>query len=88
MSDVFDDGSVGRTPEEEAARKSFSSRVGHVTRRVRRDERLKGKLLEFALDLVGDDVVAEKLRNGVPLNGYEKHILVDVVLLHARLGGP
>lgn len=47
-----DDGSVGRalTDEERAARKSFSARYGHITRRLTRYQPLKGKTLEFALE--------------------------------------
>jgi hypothetical protein len=86
---AFDDGMFPeRSPEEKAARKSFSTRIGHVKRRVMRDERLKGVMLEFALSLIGDDAVANKLKHGTTLTDYEKHLLVDVWLLHARLGGP
>jgi hypothetical protein len=76
------------SPEERAARKSFSTRIGHVKRRVMRDERLKGEMLEFALIFIGDEVVANKLKEGTKLTDYEKHLLVDVWLLHARLAGP
>ena len=51
--------------------------------------------LGLALDLVGDggsgdkltDGIANKLIAGKPLDDYELHIMVDVLLLHARLGG-
>lgn len=83
------------TPDEVAARKRNSARCGHVKRRLLRDEPLKGKLLEFALDVLGDGnfagenelSTAEKIRTGQKLNDYEAHIMVDVLLLHTRLAG-
>ncbi|EGP07340.1 hypothetical protein CSIRO_3072 [Bradyrhizobiaceae bacterium SG-6C] len=42
----------------------------------------------MALDIVGDDAVADKLKSGAKLNEYEKHLIVDVWALHAQLGGP
>jgi hypothetical protein len=70
---------------------------GHVKRRLLRDEPLTGKLLEFALSIVsgengtatGNDLldgIAAKLKAGQQLNDYERHIMVDVLLLHIRLG--
>ena len=78
MSDVFEDGSVGRTPEGKAARRSFSARYGHITRRLTRNQPLTGKLLEFALDIFADGTIREKLKNGEPLTEYELHVLLDV----------
>jgi hypothetical protein len=75
-----------RTPEEKAARKRFAAQCGHVSRRLYRDERLTGDLLELAVSAAFEDVTKEKLRNGEPLNDYEKHLIVDVALLHMRLG--
>lgn len=87
-SRVFNEGAFPLlAPDENAARKAYSTRVGHVKRRVLNDERLKGDLLKLALEFVGDDVVAEKLKTGAKLDDYEKHIIVDVWALHARLGG-
>jgi hypothetical protein len=74
-----------RTPEEKAERKKFATLCGHVTRRLKNNERLRGNVLECALNAVADDSTAEKLRKGVPLDDYEKHLIVDVVLLHMRL---
>lgn len=74
-----------------------SARCGHVKRRLARREPLTGLLLQFALDAIGDGVrepgdelfdgMAEKLRAGTPLDEYELHIMLDVVLLHIRLAG-
>ena len=72
--------------------KSISAMCGHVKRRLNQNEPLEGKVLEFALDIVGetdDDFlngIAEKLKAGEKLDGYEHHIMVDVILLHVRLG--
>ena len=73
--------------------RSMSARLGHVKRRLLRDEPLTGDLLELALDVVGDgysgsaqiDEIANKLMSGQKLGAYELHLLVDVFLLHARL---
>jgi hypothetical protein len=66
---------------------------GHVKRRLNQNEPLEGKVLEFALDEVigetDDDFlkgIAEKLKAGEKLDDYEQHIMVDVLLLHTRLG--
>lgn len=86
-SKLFNDSSFPLLiPDESAARKAYSARIGHVNRRVMRDERLKGDLLKLALEFVGDDVVADKLKTGAKLDDYEKHLIVDVWALHARLG--
>lgn len=72
--------------------KSISAMCGHVKRRLNRNEPLEGKVLEFALGIVGetdDDFlsgIAEKLKAGDKLDDYELHIMVDVLLLHERLG--
>ena len=72
--------------------KSISAKCGHVKRRLRQNEPLEGKVLEFALDIVGesdDDIlngIAEKLKAGDKLDDYEYHIFVDVILLHVKLG--
>jgi len=75
-------------------RKSMSARIGHIKRRLLRDEVLTGKHLELALEILGNgnsehnqiDQIAHKLEAGEKLNAYERHIMVDVILLHARLG--
>jgi len=79
---------------ERAERKSIGARCGHVKRRILAKEPLTGKVLEFALDVLGDESfaskgeisTAEKLKAGQPLNDYESHIMVDVLLLHTKLG--
>lgn len=73
--------------------RSFGAQCGHVKRRLNSREPLEGKTLEFALSLIDgaeDDIVAgiaEKLKAGAPLSDYEHHIMVDVILLHAKLSG-
>ena len=75
--------------------RSESAKYGHVTRRLLRNDRLTGKVLESALSVVGQggtgdslcDGIAAKLIAGRQLSDYEKHIMIDVLLLHARLGG-
>jgi hypothetical protein len=75
------------TPERRAERKRVSARCGHVKRRLVRNERLEGDLLEFAVGVAGEGTdIAEKLKAGQQLSGYELHLMVDVFLLHARLG--
>ena len=65
---------------------AISAKCGHVKRRVLRNERLTGKVLEFAVGVLGEgNPMAVKLIAGEPLTDYEQHILVDVVLLHVRL---
>ncbi|WP_223434842.1 MULTISPECIES: hypothetical protein [unclassified Pseudomonas] len=72
--------------------KSISAMCGHVKRRLNQNEPLEGKVLEFALDIVGEtdndflNGIAEKLKAGEKLDDYEHHIMVDVILLHVRLG--
>ena len=74
-----------RTPEEKAARKKFATLCGHVTRRLMKNERLTGNVLELAVSAAFDEKTADKLRNGEPLDDYEKHLIIDVGLLHMRL---
>lgn len=65
---------------------AISAKCGHVKRRIKRNEPLTGKVLEFALEVVGeDDEMAAKLVRGEPLTDYERHIFLDVILLHVRL---
>ncbi|WKA26374.1 hypothetical protein [Bradyrhizobium roseum] len=74
-----------RTPEENAARKRFATLCGHVSRRLKNNERLAGNVLELAVSAAFDEKTAKKFRNGEPLDDYEKHLIVDVALLHMRL---
>jgi SRSO17 transposase len=90
MSDkpkVLEGGAVGveRTPEERAERKVFSTKCGHLKRRIIANERLSGKVLEFALHVIPDDAICEKIKEGKKLTDYERHLIVDVWLLHLRL---
>lgn len=74
--------------------KSVNGRLGHIKRRLLRGEPLTRGLLELALDIVGDgntgdalvDGIANKLTSGQKLSDYELHLMVDVILLHAKLG--
>lgn len=71
---------------------SISTKCGQVKRRLKQDEPLEGEILEFALSIVegSDDAllveISRKLRVGEELDEYEHHILVDVLLLHVKLG--
>lgn len=73
--------------------KEIGAKCGHVKRRLLRNEPLTGKVLEFALEVLGDvsgdkylSEVPGKLKAGQPLSEYECHLMVDVILLHVRLG--
>ena len=90
--------SMTDTAEKRARRKKISAKCGQVSRRLLRNEPLKGKTLEFALSLVEPidgktdsefgkflNTIANKLKSGQPLSDYEVHIMVDVILLNARL---
>lgn len=77
---------VDDTPEQQAARKSHSARCGHVKRVLAKGERLTGDLLTFVLDMDIDDEIARKLQAGERLNDYELHLMLDVYLLHQKLG--
>lgn len=72
--------------------KGISAKCGHVKRRLTKNEPLEGKVLEFALSLIveaDDDFlngISEKLKAGEKLDEHELHIMLDVVLLHGKLG--
>ena len=85
-----------KSPEEiYKERKSRGAKLGHIKRCLLSNKPLKGNTLELALDLVdctGDDEhsqtlrkIGDKLQAGQPLDEYENHLMVDVLLLHARL---
>lgn len=74
-----------------------SAKCGHVKRRLKAKQPLKGKVLEFALSVIDEigadqahrqllDGIAEKLKAGQQLTEYEYHVFVEVILLHRRLG--
>lgn len=89
---MFSDGVLGLdgpepSPEEMARRRSIGAKCGHVKRALQQDKRLTGKTLEFALTVVGpDSEIGEKLKAGRALTEYEQHLMIDVHLLHKRLG--
>jgi hypothetical protein len=68
----------------------------NVTRCLLNKEPLTGKTLELALGLVdvhGDDEqsnfvknIGVKMKAGQPLDEYEHHMVVDVLMMHAQLG--
>ena len=63
------------------------SSCGHVKPRLTRNEPLEGDLLEFALGTVGENAeIAEKLKAGQQLDGYELHLMEEIYLLNTRLG--
>jgi len=75
------------SPEEKATLKWISTKCGHVKRDLSRNKRLTGKTLEFALAVVyHDSEIGEKLKAGEALTEYELHLMIDVLLLHIRLG--
>jgi len=73
------------TPEQKVERRRLSTLCGHVSRRLHRNERLTGNVLELAMSAAFEEETVERLRKGEPLNDYEKHLIVDVALVHMRL---
>jgi hypothetical protein len=79
----------------EHERRSHSARCGHVKRRLLEGRPLTGELLDFALSIIGDQKklgslrlsdLGRKLIDGERLTEYQLHLMVDVYLLHAKLG--
>ncbi|MBR1089442.1 hypothetical protein JQ621_18425 [Bradyrhizobium manausense] len=56
-------------------RKRFNKLLNRVRRNLKKDEPLTRDVLEFALNAVRDDKIAEKLKRGEPLSDYEKHMI-------------
>ena len=89
---------AARDPVKEKARKLRNARCGHIKRKLIRNEQLTGELLKLALEILepmpeNEDEqsklargIATKLRHRMPLDEYEFHMVVDVWLLHVRLG--
>lgn len=78
---------VSDSPERRAERKRVGTRCGHIKRKLKEGQPLEGELLEFAIEMVGgNEGLADKLRSGQQPGGYELHLMLDVHLLHARLG--
>ena len=84
-------------PEEKSKeQKARDARYDQIEHCLLKNEPLTGKTLELALEFVdvnGDDEfsiftrnIGVKMKAGQPLDEYEYHIMVDVLLLHARLG--
>jgi hypothetical protein len=63
-------------------RKRFNKLFNRVRRCLKKNERLTGDVLEFALSATRHEDIAEKLRKGEPLSDHEKHLIIDVALLH------
>ena len=86
-------------PENETTehdKRSWSAKCDHVSRRIFSDEKLKGKTLKFALELLAnnctdehslENIISEKLKKGEPLDDYEKSMMEDMYLTHAKLFG-
>lgn len=76
--------------------KSIRTQCAEVKQRIKQNVPLKEELLDFAISIITQvrkaegnvllDGMIEKLRAGKPLEDYERHILIDVLLLHTRLG--
>jgi len=68
-----------------------SARSGHIKRRLVRGQPLTGKLLELALECIGEGVrppgdelfseLSRKFRAGIPLDSYELSMMFDLVLM-------
>ena len=76
---------------------SVIAQCGHVKRRLANRERLTGKVLDFAIGVIEDSRhrrsddellrwMKAKLLLGDQLDDYEMHLMLDVLLLHKRLG--
>ena len=78
--------------------KSISAKCGHIKRNLSNNEPLTDKTLKFALDVINEsyqifsdakylDKLKEKLKSKQQLDDYEYHIMVEVLLVHKKLGG-
>lgn len=86
---------IENSDEKKKERSSRSASYGHMQRRLTNNQPLTGKTLELALEIVdvqGDDDFSTfikgmraKIQTGQPLDDYELHILLDVLLVHHRL---
>lgn len=70
----------------EKERRSRSARYGHIQRRILQDEPLSKPLLALALEKLDQNremekKIAEKLRKSIALDEYEKHVMVEGILL-------
>jgi len=72
--------------EKNPERTRLNKLSSRLKRHLKRDEPLTGDVLEFAFSAVHDDKIAEKLKRGVPLSDYEKHMIGG--LLRMRLAKP
>ena len=80
----------------EQERRSWSAKCGHVKRRLFADEPLKGKTLDFALELFDlentsgnniSKIIYDKIMKGEVLSSYKKSIMEDAILTGAKLSG-
>ena len=78
--------------------KSMSAKFGHIKRGLSKGEPLKGKTLELALDILGNefddsehDIFMKGIRNkivsGEKLSEYEYHFFVEVIIDQLKLFG-
>lgn len=75
--------------------KSSAAIYGNIKRRLERNEPLKGKSLELALEIVdlhGEDElsilakkISLKITTGQSISEYERHIMLDMLMVHHRL---
>lgn len=66
--------------------KSVAAKHSHVSRQLNAGKPLKGKALQTALKNIADPKLANKLQNGEALTNEEHSYIVDVLLVHSRLG--
>lgn len=73
------------------ASRSIIAKCGHITRRLTRDEPLKGKVLAFALEVIAEsnkdssdhdflEKLCDKLKSGSLLTDSEKSVIIDAIL--------
>ena len=72
--------------------KRFSAKCGQLTRKIMADEDLSGSSLDLTIDIICSSSsewaheLGRKLVGHEKLTDYEKHLMLEVLLLHAKLG--
>ena len=72
--------------------KRFSAKCGHLTRKIMAGKDLSGSSLDLAIDIICSSSsewaheLGRKLVRHEKLTDYEKHLMLEVLLLHAKLG--
>jgi hypothetical protein len=67
-----------RSPEHVAERKRLSALRRDVRRKLKKNERLTGDVLECALN-TADEKLAEKLKKGEVLDNFEKQLIAEMM---------